>query len=143
METVNFLAIGLAALIPMIIGFVYYHPKVAGKAWMEANGFTMESLGKGPQPILYGVALLLSLMLALFVGSNVTGPGQDTAPDGHSYHTFQHGLVHGIILTLMVASPILGTMGIFEKKSMKWFIVNIGYWLITLSLMAGILSAWR
>lgn len=143
METVNFGAIAVAALMPMLVGFLYYHPKLAGKPWMEANGFTLESLGKGPKPILYGVALLLSVMLSMFVASNVTGPGQETAPDGHSYVTFQHGIVHGIVMTLMFVIPVLGTMGIFEKKSLKWVIVNAGYWLITLSIMAGILSAWR
>ncbi|MEP7322947.1 MAG: DUF1761 domain-containing protein [Saprospiraceae bacterium] len=140
---INFLAIAVATLIPMIVGFLYYHPKTVGKAWMEANGFTMEMVGNGPKPILYLACLALSFLLAMFVSYNVTGPGQDAAPDGHSFVTFQHGLFHGVEIALMVVAPVLGTMGIFEKKSMKWFWVNIGYWLITLCLMAGILSAWR
>jgi len=139
----NFLALALATLMPMVVGFIYYHPKIAGTIWMQANGFTAESLGKGPKPVLFVAALLLSFLLARFVAYNVTGPGQDLDPSGHSYVTFQHGLFHGVELGLLVVAPVLGTMGIFEKKSLKWFIVNAGYWLITLCLMAGILSAWR
>ncbi len=140
---INWLAIVLATLVPTIVGFVYYHPKVVGQAWMDANGFTLESLGKGPQPILYVASIVLSFLLSFFVMTNVTGEGQTVAADGHSYVTFQHGLAHGVGMTLMFVIPVLGTMGIFEKKSMKWFLVNIGYWLITLCVMAGILSAMR
>lgn len=139
----NYLSLTLATLVPMIIGFIYYHPKLAGKAWMQANGFTLESLGKGPKPILFAVALILSFLLSMFVSYNVTGPGQEVGNDGHSYVTFQHGLLHGVELAVLFVAPVLGTIGIFEKKSMKWFWVNEGYWLITLCLMAGILSAWR
>lgn len=138
----NWVANIVAAIIPMVVGFIYYHPKVAGGAWMKANGFSLENM-KPPKPVLYGLALFLSFLLAGFLAINVTGPGQDHAPDGHSYITFQHGMVHGIILTLTVVTPILGTLAIFENRGLKWAVVNIGYWLITLMAMAGTLSAWR
>lgn len=140
---INFLMVTLSAFVPMIVGFVYYHPQVLGGPWMRANGFTMESIGNGPKPILYAVSLGLSFLLSLFVCINVTGPGQDVAPDGHSYVTFQHGVVHGIMLTILVVLPILGTMSIFEKRGWGWVFTNLGYWLVTLCVMGGILSAWR
>jgi hypothetical protein len=140
---INFIAVAVAALIPMIVGFVYYHPAVLGGPWMKANGFTLESVGKGPNPILYVVALGFSFLLSMFVCVNVTGPGQDVAPDGHSYVTFQHGLAHGLMISLLVVLPILGTMSIFERRGWGWVFTNWGYWYVTLSIMAGILSAWR
>ena len=140
---INWLAVAVAALIPLIMGMIYYHPKVAGGAWMRANGFTLESIGNGPKPILYGVALGLSFLLSLWMTGNVTGPGQSTAPDGHSYATFGHGAVHGVVISLMVLLPILGTSSIFEKRGWNWVFVNLGYWVITLAIMGGILSAWR
>ena len=139
----NFAAVAVAAIIPMIIGFIYYHPKVLGGAWMRANGFTMESMGTPPKPVLYLVALALSFLLSMFVVNNVAGPGQDVAPDGHSYATFGHGAVHGILLSIFVALPILGTMSIFERRGWSWLFVNLGYWAVTLVCMAGLLSAWR
>ena len=48
MET-NFLFIVLAALVPMLMGMVWYNPKVFGKAWMEGVGVSQEILDKGPQ----------------------------------------------------------------------------------------------
>jgi hypothetical protein len=34
----NFIAILVAAIIPMIVGFIYYHKKVVGNAWMSVTG---------------------------------------------------------------------------------------------------------
>lgn len=114
----NMLAVAVATLMPMIVGFIYYHPKVAGGMWMKANGFTLDSIGNGPKPILYVGALVLAFFLAMFCHGNVTGPDQWTAEDGHSYVTFAHGLLHGFGNTIMVVLPILGTMAIFEKKKL-------------------------
>jgi hypothetical protein len=139
----NFLAIAVAALIPMIMGFIYYHPKVMGSAWMKANGFTMESMGTGPKPIWYLVALAFSFMLSFRLCMDVIAPGQDVAPDGHSYVTFQHGIAHGLINTLFILMPVLGTLAIFERRSWNWVFVNLLYWGLTLMIMQGILSAWR
>ncbi len=143
MEDINFAAVAVAALVPMIIGFAYFHPAVLGGAWMKANGFTPESVGKGPNPILYVVALGLSFLLSMWMCGNVTGPGQSTTPDGHSYVTFGHGVVHGVINSIMVLLPVLGTLSIFEKRGWNWVFVNLGYWIVTLAVMGGILSAWR
>ncbi len=140
---INWIAVAVSALVPMILGFVYYHPQVMGGPWMRANGFTLESIGNGPKPVLYLVAVLFSFLLSTFMCVNVTGPGQDVAPDGHSYATFGHGAMHGLIISLLVVMPILGTMSIFEKRGWNWVFTNWGYWLCTLACMGGILSAWR
>ena len=138
----NWISVAIAAFIPMIVGFIYYNPKVLGGVWMDANGFKLENM-KPPKPILYVGALVLSFMLSMWLSFNVTGPGQDVAPDGHSFITFQHGIAHGVFITLMVLFPVLGTLAIFEQKSFKWLAVNLGYWVVTLSIMGGILSNWR
>ena len=139
----NMIAVAIAALIPLIMGFIYYHPKVMGNAWMKANGFTAESMGSGPKPIWYAVALVLSFLLAFRLCIDVIAPGQDVAPDGHSYVTFQHGLAHGAINTIFILLPVFGTMTIFERRGWNWAFVNLLYWGLCLMIMQGILSAWR
>ncbi len=144
----NFIALAIATVIPMIMGFIYYHPSVLGNAWMKANGFVKESLTP-PKPAMYLLALLCSFLLAFFLWGWVTGAGgldpmQTTDPvDGHSYVTFKHGAFHGIVFTLLVLTPIFITMKIFEQRKWAWALVNIGYWSLTVILMSGILSAWR
>ena len=145
---INFLSLLIAAVIPMIMGFIYYSPALLGNTWMAANGFVKATM-KPPKPALYLLALLFSFMLAFFLWGWTTGGGgvdtfQVTDPlDGHSYVTFKHGAFHGVAFSIMVIFPILATMKIFEQRSWKWALVNWGYWSITIILMCGVLSAWR
>jgi len=44
---------GIAALVPTIIGFIWYNPKVFGTAWMASAGLTMETAMKGFNMPLY------------------------------------------------------------------------------------------
>lgn len=145
---INFPALLVATIIPLVMGFIYYHPSVLGNTWMAANGFVKTSLTP-PKPVMYLLALFCSFLLAFFLWGWTTGAGgvdpfQTTDPvDGHSYVTFKHGAFHGIVFSLLVILPIFITMKIFEMRSWKWAFVNGGYWGITIILMCGILSAWR
>ena len=113
----NFIAIVIATLIPMIMGFIYYNPSVFGKYWMNANGFKAEDMGKGPKPMLYLLALGVSFLFAMFLWGWVTGAGgqeqgQVVDPkDGHSFVTFKHGVVHGIIFRLNLVITHRGGAG--------------------------------
>jgi hypothetical protein len=63
----NLLVVALAALVPMIIGFIYYHPKLAGTAWMNAAGMTEEKVKGGNMPVILIVSYILSFLLSFFV----------------------------------------------------------------------------
>ncbi len=145
---INFIALICAALIPMVMGFIYYHPNLMGNTWMNANGFNKATM-TAPKPVLYLLSLVCSFMLAFFMWGWVTGGGgvdtfQVTDPvDGHSYVTFQHGVFHGVAFSIMVLFPIFVTMKIFESRKWAWAFVNLGYWSLTIILMCGLLSAWR
>jgi hypothetical protein len=143
---INWLAIALATIAPMVIGFIYYHPKVLGGVWMKANGFTLESVGNGPKPIMFLVCLLLSFMLAFWCWTQFADPHQtniDAEGNPHDYTTFGHGVVHAVGYALLVVIPILGTMSVFEKRPFSWVWVNALYWFLTLATMCGIISAMR
>ena len=60
---------------------------------------------------------------------------------GSSYRTFKHGAFHGIIASLFIALPIMGTNALFEQKSAKYVAVNLGFWAACMALMGGIVSA--
>ena len=136
MPQVNIVAIIVGALIPMIMGFIYYHPKVFGNAWMSTIGMTPESAKKGNMGVIFGVSLLMSILLSWFLLIFVDGPGQEGA-----YDSFKHGAFHGFELGLLVAMPIMVTNSLFEQKNFKYMAINLGYWLITLTLMGGAIDA--
>jgi hypothetical protein len=62
---------------------------------------------------------------------------------GDVFRTFKHGALHGFMVGLFVALPILGTNALFERKNAKYIFINSGYWIITLTIMGGIICAWR
>jgi Protein of unknown function (DUF1761) len=136
MPPTNWLAILIATLIPMIMGFIYYHKKVFGNAWMNSLGLKEEDLRKGNMPVIFGVSLIMSFLLSMFLLVNVDGPGQEG-----QYDSFKHGAAHGVLLALFVATPVMVTNGLFERKNFKNLAINILYWVITLALMGGTIDA--
>ncbi len=161
----NFLAILVAALVPMIMGFIWYNPKVLGNAWMQAAGITEDKMKGANMAVIFGVSFLLSFLLAFSIqfmvihqyhfGSmlfKTTYMDQNTELGamyksimdqyGSAYRTFKHGALHGFIGGLFVATPILATNALFERKGFKYIAINCGYWIITMMIMGGIVSAW-
>lgn len=132
----NWIAILIASLIPMIVGFIYYHKNVFGKAWQNSLGLTDEDLKKGNMAVIFGVSLFMSFLLSMFVLNNVDGPGQEG-----QFDSFKHGALHGVLMSLFVAMPIMVTNGLFERKNFKNLAINIVYWMITLGLMGGVIDA--
>jgi hypothetical protein len=154
-----------AALIPMLLGFVYYHPKVMGTMWMQASGVGQEKMSGARMGIIFGVSFILALMLSLqmhfivihqmHLGSIVNGmPELNDANSaaskwlkfgldnyGHNFRTFKHGAFHGTIAGFFFALPIVGTGALFERKGAKYILINGLYWILCLALMGGTICA--
>jgi hypothetical protein len=139
----NWAAYAVAVVAQMIFGYLWFHPSVMGKMWAKANGVNVEDMKPKNPAMVYGLTILYTLIFTFWLMINVTGPGQDTHPDGHSFHTFQHGVSHAILLTIMVIIPVLGTPALFEGKKTGWMVVQVGYWFIRMAIAQGIISLWR
>lgn len=159
----NFYMYFVAALIPMIIGAAYYHPKLMGGAWMKSNGFTLESLEGGNMPLIMGTAYLLSFVLVFGMTSSVIHqfsfsglmmpevlePGSAIQQEfselmqkyGDRHRTFSHGVVHGLISAIFFALPVIGIISAFERRGWKYVLIHFGYWAITLMLVGGVLCS--
>ena len=155
----NFIAIVVAALIPLVIGAVWYNPKVFGIAWMRASGVTEEQMKSGNMAVIFGVSLVLSFMLAFSVNGMVvhqvsaqqlafTNPDAETFKAfmeefGNVHRSFGHGALHGAIAGVFVVLPLLGINALFERKSFKYIFINVGYWTLTLAIMGAIICGWH
>ncbi|WP_378172348.1 DUF1761 domain-containing protein [Aquimarina sp. SS2-1] len=159
----NFLIMAIAALIPMVLGFVWYNPKVFGTAWMNACGFTTEDLKGGNMAVIFIVSYIFSLMLASMLntvvihqfgffqtlmsepdlmteGTEIYQYAQDfMSKYGTNFRTFKHGALHGTMTGLFFALPVLGINALFERKGFKYIAVNVGYWTVCLALMGGVI----
>jgi len=116
-------------------------------------------------PVIFGVSFILSFFLAFsmqfmvihqfhfssmlfktsFMDPNTElGSMYKTIMDqfGSAYRTFKHGAFHGTMTGILMATPIIATNSLFERKSFKLIAINCGYWIISMGIMGGILSAW-
>lgn len=158
------LIILLTALIPLIVGAVYYHPKVVGTAWMRSNNFTAEDLEGANMALIFSLSFVMSILLAyllqyfvihqtgvlsLLVGqegfdnpdSPVRGFFNDfMATYGAEHRTFGHGAFHGAIAAIFFIMPVITINSLFERRSWRYVMIHTGYWLITLVLMGGVLG---
>jgi hypothetical protein len=58
---------------------------------------------------------------------------------GSAYRTFKHGALHGFMSGLFFAFPVIGINSLFERKSWKYIFIHAGFWIVTLTLMGGII----
>lgn len=156
---INFVALFLAAIVTLVTGFIWYSPKVFGTIWMKENNLTQEELKKGNMLKIFGLTYIFSLMITMTLMSltihqsgaigMIGGPplidsakpsfAAFMADYGMAYRTFKHGALHGFMSGLFFAFPLIGINGLFERKSWKYIFIHSGYWILTLTLMGGII----
>src|SRR3989344_4502289 len=74
---VNFIAILLAGVVSMAVGFLWYGPMLFGKQWIKLMGYTDESMKKAQKEMgkTYTMSFVLTLIMA-YVLSHVMGLSQ-------------------------------------------------------------------
>ncbi len=129
---INWLAVIVAAVSTMVVGFVWYALPVFGRSWMAAIGKTEEELG-GPGPA-YALTLIGSLIravvLALVVG---VAPAQ----------TVVDGALVGLLVGVGFEVTAYGATYIFSGRSLTLYLIDAGYHVVSLVVMGAILGAWR
>jgi len=159
----NFPIFLAAALIPMVIGAIWYNPRVLGKAWMKASGVTEAQAQSGNMILIFGLAYLFSFFLAFGLNGLVihqTGVFQLFAGDpsfategsefntfannfmekyGDRHRSFGHGALHGGIAAIVFALPLIGIIALFERRGWQYVMIHFLYWFVALTLMGGVI----
>jgi hypothetical protein len=154
---INWIAILLASLSTLVVGFIWYNPKVFGNIWMNEAGLTEESLkGSNMFKMLGGsfiYAFLMSIILQMltihqFGALGMVG-GDSTkallsynafmADYGSAFRTFKHGALHGFLTGLFFALPLIGVNALNERRSFKYVLVTGGFWIVCFIIMGGII----
>lgn len=156
----NFLAILVAAIVPLVLGFMWYHPSTFGTVWAREAEMTEAKMKSGNMPVIFLVSLLLSFLLAFFtqflvihqfgamgmVGADVEAalPSYQAFMDdyGTNHRSFGHGALHGAMAGIFFVLPVMATNGLFERKSWKLTFINVGYWTLALAIMGAIVCGW-
>jgi hypothetical protein len=161
----NFLYAALAALIPLIIGFIWYSKPLFADAWMKAAGVTEEKIKNSNMVLILVLTLVFSFLLTMAlmpivihqfgifgVLANEKGLGDPNSEVskyladfmnryGTNFRTFRHGAFHGTMSAVFFVLPIVAINALFERRNFKYIAIHTGYWIITLALMGGVICA--
>ncbi len=152
----------IAALIPLLVGFVWYHPKVFGTAWKKEVSISDEQMNSSNMLLIFGLTFFFSILAAVVMSllsihqMHIQSIFANT-PEfkqagtelnmwytgfiekyGNYFRSFKHGAIHGVLAGIFFALPVIGINALFERRSAKYILINVGYWIVTLALMGGI-----
>jgi Protein of unknown function (DUF1761) len=156
----NWTSILVTALVPLIIGFIWYSENGFGKVWMQEAKLNKDEMQKGNMAILLVSAFIFSFFLAVFMQfivihqtgavGMVGGDPSKALPSfnlfmvdyGTAFRTFKHGALHGFMSSVLFALPIIAINARFENKSWKYIFIHAGYWSVCLTIMGAIICGW-
>lgn len=134
---VNYLAVLLAAVASMIVGFLWYSQMLFGKPWMKLMGYNETDL-KAQQKkmgMYYGLSFVLSLIMAYVLFHVMT-----MAMNFYRYTPIQTGLTSAFWIWFGFIMPVQATGEIFGGKKWNLFAINTGYQLVALLVMGIVLG---
>jgi len=120
---------GIAAF---LLGFLWY-TALFGKVWQAETGITDEEARKGIA-LTHGLALLMMIFLSFGVNFII---GMHKVED----QTFVHGAFHGMMAALSFCVPAIAINYLYQKKSLKLFLIDAAYVVAFLALSGGVMSA--
>lgn len=126
------IACSLAGLISLILGFVWYHPKVFGTTWMKEAGLTEEKIQSGNMAVTFGLTFLITMYMT-YEMKWINHP-DDLNP-------ILHGMYHGVLNIGVFALGAIIINSLMEQKSMSYIFINAGYWLVLFALIGAMLAS--
>ncbi|HKW31520.1 MAG TPA: DUF1761 domain-containing protein [Candidatus Acidoferrum sp.] len=139
MHSLNWLAILVAAISTMILGFLWYSPLLFAKAWTREMGYTpddkakMDEMRKSAGPAYAGsfvASLISAFTLALIL-------------HGMRAESLHFGMMASFHIWFGFVATVQFTGALFAKQSMKLFAINTGYQLVCYLVMGAILVLWN
>ncbi len=158
----NWFIIPIAALVPLVLAMIWYHPSVMGKRLAKLNGGqTIGKLSIGKVAIFYLFSFLLAYVLTLmsvhqsaiiqlfFMDPEFAKPGSQYAgfvkdfmeTYGDRHRSFGHGMIHGAEAGLFFGLALLGGTAIMQNKPLKHIWIHLVFWILCCSLTAGVTCA--
>ncbi|MBI4151857.1 DUF1761 domain-containing protein [Candidatus Woesearchaeota archaeon] len=130
----NYWAILVAALLQYGLGALWYSPLLFGKQWMRLMKINPAERASKKKEAARGYALMLvtALVMSFVLARFVTGAS-----------TWIEGALTGLWVWLgFIATVTLGGF-LWEGKPFSLYLLNAGYWLVTLLLTGSLLAAWK
>ena len=126
-------AVLVSAVILWLLGALWYSPALFAKPWMAALGIapghSKDGLAVGMISSFVGDLLVAFVMLHFIRWSGAS--------------TIGRGLFVGFLCWLGFFAATQAPQGIYERRPVRLFAINGGYWLVGLLIVGALLAAWR
>lgn len=132
------LAVLVAAISSMVLGFLWYSPILFARPWTRLMGYDpddkakLAEMQKGAGKM-YGFAFVGSLLSAIVLAKVI---------DVTSVNTIPYGMKIGAAVWLGFVTTVQLTGTLFAKQPIKLYLINTGYQLVCYVVMGGILAVW-
>jgi hypothetical protein len=129
MPEVSYLAVIAAAVASFALGGVWYSPLLFSKAWQRESGVTDAQMQGANMALIFGTTFVLCL-LASFVFAMFLGPRP----------SINLGMGAGVAAGVFWVASSFGINYLFERKSMKLFLINAGYHALQFTIIGLVLA---
>ncbi len=135
MDTVsfNYAAIALAAIVSFLLGGLWYSPMLFAKSWLREAKVSEQQAQSANMKKVFGLSFLCTLVmafnLAAFLGAKASvafGAAARCLPPASAGWRCRSGVVY-----------------LFEGRSLKLWLINSGYQVVSYTVMGAILGAWH
>jgi Protein of unknown function (DUF1761) len=130
--SLQYLGIFVSAFVMFVLGGMWYSPMLFANAWARESGTPNEHNSDPKVQARFFLILLALLLVAAAVLDCVL---TSWAPGRGLSHGFSVGFIGGIL-----AASVVGMDTLFERKSLRLFLINAGYYLIAFSITGVILA---
>jgi hypothetical protein len=123
---VSYVAVIAAAVAHIVLGYIWYLPMVFGKRYEAETGRTLPTGMPEPRTIAYMIfaALLAAVGMELWFSGGI----------------LTDGIIRGSLVWLYFVVPVTAAGIFFEGRSLIWWMITAGYWLVGLMLMGAIVN---
>lgn len=133
-ESINFLAVAVATLSSMVLGFLWYTPILFGKQWQKAVGLKDEDMDnasamRGHLYTMIGAFIAYTALSKIIIALNHFGAVK--------------GLLAGLIFSFaFIATTMIGNDS-YERRPFALTLINIGYRMTCFTVAGLIIGIWR
>jgi hypothetical protein len=133
---INYLAVILATLSSMIVGSIWYTPRVFGNYWMRTSGVTPSGNSRD------AVRPILLTLIVSFVTAWVLAGAAFIAWDFYGGSFFANSVVTAILLWAGFTAARFVTHDAFDARPAGLTVLNVAHEFVTLVVMAVIIGVW-
>lgn len=131
---VNWIGVGLAALSSMVVGFIWYAPKVFGDKWARMVGLTKPQMQKG------AVRATLIMFISALITAYILAHVSFLAHDFFRHSFLQDAVTTAFWLWLGFSAMRLIAHDVFEKRPTSLTLLNIGNDFATIMVMGVVIG---